>query len=194
MAAIPNWVRQLDAGTWRGYSAYEIAVRHGFSGTEEEWLASLKGADGQDGDEVTVNGKAAIGGNITVRATDIPIAPGMSQTVKQAIDSMPGEEELNAISREVEKKTGAVFLTCSLDKDSWTAQGEGFRQEVSVIGMTESGAVIVSPAPEDGQSLWEECRVRCVEQRENSLAFTAQEQPGESITVHLCLIDGGAGE
>lgn len=25
----------------RGYSAYEIAVQHGFEGTEEEWLASL---------------------------------------------------------------------------------------------------------------------------------------------------------
>ena len=27
----------------RGKSAYEIAVMHGFKGTEEEWLASLKG-------------------------------------------------------------------------------------------------------------------------------------------------------
>lgn len=30
-----------------GLSAYEIAVRHGFEGTEEEWLESLKGADGK---------------------------------------------------------------------------------------------------------------------------------------------------
>lgn len=29
-----------------GKSAYEIAVKHGFEGTEEEWLKSLKGADG----------------------------------------------------------------------------------------------------------------------------------------------------
>lgn len=26
----------------RGYSAYEIAVKHGYEGTEEEWLASMK--------------------------------------------------------------------------------------------------------------------------------------------------------
>lgn len=26
----------------RGYSAYEIALIHGFEGTEEEWLESLK--------------------------------------------------------------------------------------------------------------------------------------------------------
>ena len=36
-----------------GKSAYEIAVEHGFVGTEVEWLESLKGVDGKDG----VNGK-----------------------------------------------------------------------------------------------------------------------------------------
>lgn len=29
-----------------GKSSYEIAVEHGFEGTEEEWLLSLKGKDG----------------------------------------------------------------------------------------------------------------------------------------------------
>ena len=37
-------VYKLDAYT--GKSAFEIAVIHGFSGTEEEWLASLEGTDG----------------------------------------------------------------------------------------------------------------------------------------------------
>lgn len=32
-----------------GKSAYIIAVEHGFTGTENEWLQSLKGADGKDG-------------------------------------------------------------------------------------------------------------------------------------------------
>ena len=30
-----------------GKSAYEIAVEHGFKGSEEEWLESLKGSDGK---------------------------------------------------------------------------------------------------------------------------------------------------
>ena len=34
----------------RGKSAYEIAVEYGFTGTEEEWLASLKGKDGETPD------------------------------------------------------------------------------------------------------------------------------------------------
>ena len=33
----------------RGYSAYEVAVLEGFEGTEEEWLASLKGEQGETG-------------------------------------------------------------------------------------------------------------------------------------------------
>ncbi len=32
-----------------GQSAYQLAVKNGFSGTETAWLASLKGADGQPG-------------------------------------------------------------------------------------------------------------------------------------------------
>lgn len=32
-----------------GLSAYEIAVKHGFSGTEVEWLSSIKGEAGKDG-------------------------------------------------------------------------------------------------------------------------------------------------
>lgn len=35
-------------------SAYDIAVRNGFTGTEQEWLQSLKGADGQDAPEITI--------------------------------------------------------------------------------------------------------------------------------------------
>lgn len=34
------------AGNIVGKSAYDIAVANGFEGSEEEWLASLKGVDG----------------------------------------------------------------------------------------------------------------------------------------------------
>ena len=36
-------------------SAYDIAVKNGFVGTEEEWLRSLHGADGEDADDITAN-------------------------------------------------------------------------------------------------------------------------------------------
>ncbi len=36
-------------------TAYEIAVQNGFVGTEQEWLASLKGINGQDGKDLDIN-------------------------------------------------------------------------------------------------------------------------------------------
>lgn len=43
--------REIDAGFAvgsDGNSAYEIAVAHGFEGTEAEWMESLRGQDGED--------------------------------------------------------------------------------------------------------------------------------------------------
>ena len=45
----------LGRKSGNGESAYEIAVRNGFSGTEAEWLSSLKGSNGGAGQ----NGKSA---------------------------------------------------------------------------------------------------------------------------------------
>lgn len=41
---------QLPAGN-DALSAYDIAVKNGFKGTEEEWLESLRGEDGKDGED-----------------------------------------------------------------------------------------------------------------------------------------------
>ena len=38
----------------QGKSAYDIAVDNGFVGTEEEWLESLKGTDGKDGENLKI--------------------------------------------------------------------------------------------------------------------------------------------
>ncbi len=41
----------LPGGGEAGKSAYEIALTNGFEGTEEEWLESLKGEDGENGED-----------------------------------------------------------------------------------------------------------------------------------------------
>lgn len=52
-----------DSGEFQGDTAYEIAVKNGFSGTEAEWLASLKGENGTfdtklgDIQQINVTGK-----------------------------------------------------------------------------------------------------------------------------------------
>ena len=48
MSTITGVVRNPEA--IRGKSAYEVAVANGFEGTEEEWLASLKGEKGDQGE------------------------------------------------------------------------------------------------------------------------------------------------
>lgn len=49
--AATNAVKQAkEAGTFDGQSAYALAVQLGFTGSEADWIASLKGAKGDKGD------------------------------------------------------------------------------------------------------------------------------------------------
>lgn len=56
-----------------GASAYEIAVKNGFVGTEEEWLASLKGKDSDT--SITAEGIETALGYKPVNKDDIPTKP-----------------------------------------------------------------------------------------------------------------------
>ena len=70
-----------------GKSAYEIAVEHGFVGTEAEWLESLKGVDGKDG----VNGKDGCDGRNGVDGL-----PGKDG--KNGADGLPGRDGIDGKS------------------------------------------------------------------------------------------------
>lgn len=75
---------KMEVQRFRGESAYEVAVRNGFEGTEAEWLASLHAYSG------TVNG---IGpdetGDIKLRAGDITMsAEENADTVDEAINKV----------------------------------------------------------------------------------------------------------
>ena len=43
-----------DFGTNTPKSAYQVAVENGFTGTEQEWLNSLKGSNGSDGSDLDI--------------------------------------------------------------------------------------------------------------------------------------------
>ncbi len=53
-------------GCREGASAYEIAVKNGFSGTEKQWLESLKGIDGLDGRDGQAGKDGENAENITI--------------------------------------------------------------------------------------------------------------------------------
>ena len=76
-------IQSASKGT-DGKSAFEIAIEHGFVGTETEWLESLKGVDGKDG----VNGKDGCDGRNGVDGL-----PGKDG--KNGADGLPGRDGIN---------------------------------------------------------------------------------------------------
>lgn len=56
-----------------GISAYEVAVRNGFVGTEEEWLTSLKANDG-------------------LSAYEIAVSQGFSGSIEEWVESLKGQD------------------------------------------------------------------------------------------------------
>lgn len=76
---------------WRGYSAYEMAVRNGYEGTEAEWLESLKG---RDGGMASVNGIAhGKDGNVTLRSGDIAVSEADGRTLDEIVRAVDGLTE-----------------------------------------------------------------------------------------------------
>ena len=121
-----------------GLSAYEIAVKHGFEGSEEEWLASLKGTDSKDGKtpilesgttttldagqsataSLVRDGEDEAGNPVYKASFGIPRGPQgeRGEAGKDGIDGSDGADGSN----------GATF-TPSVDSDgnlSWTNDGD----------------------------------------------------------------------
>lgn len=80
--------------------AYNIALKHGFVGTEEEWLTSLKGGDGKSAYELAVDAGfegtveewlASMNGDPGKSAYEIAVAYGFSGTEEEWLESLKGE-------------------------------------------------------------------------------------------------------
>lgn len=74
-----------------GKSAYELAVANGFSGTEAEWLASLKGPAGNDG-QTGKDGKPGSTGQDGKSAYEIAIVHGYTGTEVEWLASLKGAD------------------------------------------------------------------------------------------------------
>ena len=71
-----------------GLSAYELAVENGFTGTLAEWLASLKGKDGENG----VDGKDGVNGSDGKSAYIIAMEHGFVGTETEWLESLRGAD------------------------------------------------------------------------------------------------------
>lgn len=74
-----------------GKSAYELAVEGGYSGTQSEWLNSLKGADGQNGTNGT-NGTDGQNGTDGKSAYELAVENGFNGTVQEWLNSLKGAD------------------------------------------------------------------------------------------------------
>ena len=126
-----------------GDSAYDIAVAGGYSGTQEEWLASLKGLPGDDGDsayDIAVAGGysgtqeewlASLKGLPGDSAYDIAVAGGYSGTQAEWLASLKGEDgeglhydasgELSELETYADAPAGFVFLATETDSKNKTS-------------------------------------------------------------------------
>lgn len=89
-----------------GKSAFEIAVEHGYVGTEEEWLLSLHGADGADGHDGAdgqpgqdgrdgVDGQNGQNGADGKSAYQIAVEHGYSGTEAEWLESLKADVDLS---------------------------------------------------------------------------------------------------
>ncbi len=70
---------EIDLGRVQGLSAYEVTVENGFTGTEEEWLESLKGENGIKGQD----GKSAY---------ELAVSNGFAGTEQDWLLSLKGQK------------------------------------------------------------------------------------------------------
>ena len=130
-----------------GKSAYEVAVKNGFTGTEAEWLESLKGEkgdtgakgkDGKDGD-AGAEGFQGIQGD---SAFDIAKANGFTETIKEWFASFTGY---------VGKDGASYPVTVNAD-GFWVVNGiptltkvDGTTLEIKSLDLVENAFTVIQP-------------------------------------------------
>ena len=116
-----------------GYSAYRIAVMHGFEGTEEEWLQSLKGepgkpgvdgAPGRDGEDANIEGcnEAIERANEATTAAQSATADALAQAkyAKEQGDNAKGQGDYAKAQGDYAKSQGDATKQAIADSKTTT--------------------------------------------------------------------------
>nr|DAI32627.1 MAG TPA: tail collar fiber protein [Caudoviricetes sp.] len=102
-------------------SAYVIALEHGFIGSEDEWLASLKGAKGEQGEQGIQGaqgiqgekGKDGADGKTPVKGTDYFTAEDKTEFTAEVAKSLEGK---------ITNKANLVSSSNIFDFDAWAKE------------------------------------------------------------------------
>lgn len=156
----------------KGESAYEIAVRNGFEGTEEEWLESIKGEKGDPGDAGTSSSgvtksevstmidealnDVVLNGVPGKSAYEVAISNGFEGTEEEWLASLKGETGANGTNGE-DGADGASAYQIALNngfigtEEEWLASLKGDTGEQGIKGETGlSGASAYEIAVSNG--------------------------------------------
>lgn len=139
-----------------GKSAYEIAVKNGFEGSEAEWLASLKGAQGNKGDDFTYDDftdeqlaslKGEKGDKGDVGSPGIYIGSGdMPDDCYVQID--PNGESFTLEDLMTMAKSPARIADVTILASEWVGEESPYSQVVTIEGVTANSQVDLTPSVE----------------------------------------------
>ena len=127
-----------------GLSAYEIAVKNGFNGSEQEWLESLKGKDGKDGQDGGPGkdgvdgqpGRDGADGKTPVKGTDYFTSDEIQEIAEQAAEMVDVAAQIQAFEQGHDLELITSFkLTEAVSSLDITADADGnpFELETAVI-------------------------------------------------------------
>lgn len=132
----------------RGYSAYEIAVIHGFIGTEEEWIDSITGGGGVR----TFNGREGYivpqTGDYTAEMVGADEA-GAAEAVRSSLAPQISDNTKNiaANAKQLETKQQEIVTTpIFFAANKWTESDAGYTQTVTVAGGNDNTLVSLQPS------------------------------------------------
>lgn len=196
----------MQLNDYRGLSAYEVAVKNGFEGNEKEWLASLKGEPGTDGDFITVNHKKSVDGNISVNGTDIYLYPGMSTPtvagkIEELVDDLSETNDAVIKAQSAADRKAEIFTyIVDLPATSWIQDPETllYSQSVAVNNITsdtdETSACVAPPTDRATEEKYNDCAVRASSQGDGSLVFTCTDLPDVDLNANVMVVVLGVSE
>ena len=180
------------------YSAYAIAVKNGFSGTEQEWLASLVGPQGPQGASVTgakidasqhliiTVHDPATGGDTEIDAGEIGTTEAV-QAVQQAIQQA-GQSAVSAVESAGSTQQNAVTSAGTQAVSSIGSAQQTAVQQVqqagqeSIASAQQEAEKAASSATQAGESASAAASSASAAQQSQSAASSSATQAGESAS------------
>jgi hypothetical protein len=135
-ADLINWLHTLPTKGDQGISAYQVAINNGFEGTEEQWLQSLIGPQGPQG-ETGPEGPQGPQGETGPQGEKGNTGETGPQG-EQGIQGIQGKSAYDLYVEGVEVRN-PIYAFTSWDTTGTTQYGEG---KVEVIELREDGATV----------------------------------------------------